>query len=43
MAMKGSIIAVVALAGLAACADTGVNVLGNGGFEKFSGGRRATR
>ena len=41
--MKGSIIAVVALAGLAACADTGVNVLGNGGFEKFSGGRRATR
>ena len=24
-------------------ADTGVNVLSNGGFEKFSGGRRAIR
>ena len=42
-AMKGSIISVAVLACFTACAETGVNVLGNGGFEKFSGGRRATR
>ena len=41
--MKGSIISVAVLACFTACADTGVNVLSNGGFEKFSGGRRAIR
>ena len=36
-------IAACAVLPFAAVADTGVNVLNNGGFEKFSGGRRAIR
>ena len=35
-----TVLVCILLAG-AACAETGVNVLNNGGFEKFSGGRRA--
>jgi len=42
-AMRRLLTTAVALGCLAICAETGVNVLGNGGFEKFSGGRRATR
>ncbi len=41
--LAAAAIAACAVLPLAAVAEAGVNVLGNGGFEKFSGGRRATR
>ena len=41
--MKGTVMSAVSLVTLVACAETGMNVIDNGGFEKFSGGKRVTR